>query len=74
VTDTIHIVSPPWDAVNQLNEARLADDPVCGKCAGPLFAGRPLVAKALANRWRGDLTSDPAGTAAAFLVHPKFCT
>jgi hypothetical protein len=32
------------------------------------------MAKAFAKRWRGDLTSDPARTAAAFLVHPKFCT
>jgi thioredoxin 2 len=42
VTDAIHIVCPACDAVNRLDQARLADNPVCGKCAAPLFAGRPL--------------------------------
>ena len=42
MTDAIHIVCPACDAVNRLNQARLADNPVCGKCAAPLFAGRPL--------------------------------
>jgi len=42
VTNPVHIVCPACDAVNRLNQARLADNPVCGKCAAPLFAGRPL--------------------------------
>jgi thioredoxin 2 len=42
VTDSLHIVCPACDAVNRLSQARLADNPVCGKCAAPLFNGRPL--------------------------------
>jgi thioredoxin 2 len=42
MTDPIHIVCPACDAVNRLAPARLADQPVCGKCSAPLFAGRPL--------------------------------
>jgi thioredoxin 2 len=42
VSDPIHIVCPQCDAVNRLAPARLADNPVCGKCAQALFAGRPL--------------------------------
>jgi thioredoxin 2 len=42
MSDPIHIVCPHCDAVNRLAPARLADAPVCGKCAQALFAGRPL--------------------------------
>jgi len=42
MTDSLHIVCPACDAVNRLNQNRLADNPVCGKCAAPLFNGRPL--------------------------------
>ena len=42
MTDSLHIVCPACDAVNRLSQARLADNPVCGKCAAPLFSGRPL--------------------------------
>ena len=42
MSDPIHIVCPQCDAVNRLAPARLADNPVCGKCAQALFAGRPL--------------------------------
>ncbi|MGJ9416188.1 thioredoxin TrxC [Massilia sp. CMS3.1] len=42
MTDPIHIVCPACDAVNRLAPARLLDKPVCGKCAAPLFNGRPL--------------------------------
>lgn len=38
----IHVVCPQCDAVNRLSAERLADAPVCGKCAQALFAGRPL--------------------------------
>ena len=41
-SDLIHIVCPQCDAVNRLAPARLADNPACGKCAQPLFAGCPL--------------------------------
>jgi thioredoxin 2 len=43
-TEPIHVVCPQCDAVNRLAPARLRDAPVCGKCAGPLFSGRPLEA------------------------------
>ena len=42
MTDSLHIVCPACAAVNRLAPARLADNPVCGKCAAPLFTGRPL--------------------------------
>ncbi|MFC5510227.1 thioredoxin TrxC [Massilia jejuensis] len=42
MSDHLHIVCPACDAVNRLAPARLSDQPVCGKCAAPLFAGRPL--------------------------------
>jgi thioredoxin 2 len=37
-----HIVCPHCDAVNRVAGERLADGPVCGKCAQALFAGKPL--------------------------------
>ncbi len=42
MNDPIHIVCPQCEAVNRLAPKRLADQPVCGKCAQALFAGRPL--------------------------------
>ena len=42
MTDSIHIVCPACDAVNRLDQARLLDEPVCGKGAAPLFQARPL--------------------------------
>ena len=42
MTDSLHIVCPACAAVNRLSPARLSDNPVCGKCATPLFTGRPL--------------------------------
>ena len=42
MSEPIHIVCPQCDAVNRLAHERLRDAPVCGKCAQPLFAGRPL--------------------------------
>jgi len=38
----LHIVCPHCDAVNRLAADRLSDQPVCGKCAHALFAGRPV--------------------------------
>ncbi|WP_296949769.1 thioredoxin TrxC [uncultured Massilia sp.] len=37
-----HIVCPHCAAVNRVAAARLADKPVCGKCAQELFVGKPL--------------------------------
>ena len=42
MSDPIHVVCPRCDAVNRLSRERLADAPVCGKCAQALFNGRPL--------------------------------
>jgi len=40
--DPIHLACPSCDAVNRLPPARLRDAPNCGRCARPLFEGRPL--------------------------------
>jgi thioredoxin 2 len=37
-----HIVCPHCDAVNRVAAERLADQPVCGKCAKALFEAAPL--------------------------------
>ncbi|HWJ94721.1 MAG TPA: thioredoxin domain-containing protein, partial [Telluria sp.] len=42
MSDPLHIVCPHCDAVNRVAQARLPDQPVCGKCAQPLFTGHPL--------------------------------
>jgi thioredoxin 2 len=42
MSDPLHIVCPHCDAVNRMERARLADQPVCGKCTRELFLGRPL--------------------------------
>lgn len=36
-----HIVCPHCDAVNRVATDRLGEQPVCGKCAQPLFTARP---------------------------------
>lgn len=40
--DPLHIVCPHCDAVNRLSHERLADGPVCGKCARELFMAKPI--------------------------------
>jgi thioredoxin 2 len=40
--ESLHIVCPQCDAVNRLPPAKLAAEPVCGKCQQLLFTGRPL--------------------------------
>jgi thioredoxin 2 len=40
--DPVHVVCPHCDAVNRIAHERLADQPVCGKCAKALFVARPL--------------------------------
>ena len=42
LTDSLHIVCPHCDAVNRLPAAKLAAQPVCGKCQKPLFTGQPV--------------------------------
>ena len=42
MSDPVHVVCPHCDAVNRLSRERLADQPVCGKCAQGLFVAKPL--------------------------------
>jgi thioredoxin 2 len=42
MSDPLHIVCPHCDAVNRVARERLSDQPVCGKCAQPLFVAKPL--------------------------------
>ncbi|MDD3449996.1 MAG: thioredoxin TrxC [Gammaproteobacteria bacterium] len=42
MSDSTHIVCPHCGAVNRIPSSRLADQPRCGKCRGPLFAARPV--------------------------------
>jgi thioredoxin 2 len=42
MSDPVHVVCPHCDAVNRLSPERLADQPVCGKCAKALFVAKPL--------------------------------
>lgn len=42
MSDPLHIVCPHCDAVNRVAQARLGDQPTCGKCSQPLFSGRPV--------------------------------
>ena len=41
MSDSRHVVCPQCNAVNRVPAERLADGPVCGKCARQLFSGRP---------------------------------
>ncbi len=38
----MHIVCPQCDAVNRLPQARLVENPTCGKCGQPLFNAHPV--------------------------------
>jgi thioredoxin 2 len=42
MSDSLHIVCPHCDAVNRIAQQRLADQPVCGKCARELFMAKPV--------------------------------
>ena len=42
MSEPVHVVCPHCDAINRLSAERLADQPVCGKCAQALFVARPL--------------------------------
>ena len=42
MSEPVHVVCPHCDAVNRIAHERLADQPVCGKCAKALFVARPF--------------------------------
>jgi thioredoxin 2 len=42
MSEQLHIVCPHCDAVNRVDSARLAEQPVCGKCSQALFTGKPV--------------------------------
>lgn len=42
MAQTVTVVCPACAAINRVPAARMADDPVCGKCRAPLFAGLPV--------------------------------
>jgi len=42
MSDSLHVVCPHCDAVNRIPQERLHDAPTCGKCANPVFTGKPL--------------------------------
>lgn len=42
MSESMHVVCPHCDAVNRLPAERLAENPNCGQCRKPLFAGTPL--------------------------------
>jgi thioredoxin 2 len=39
--EALHIVCPHCDTVNRVPSAKMAAQPVCGKCGKALFAGQP---------------------------------
>ncbi|HHJ18327.1 MAG TPA: thioredoxin TrxC [Gammaproteobacteria bacterium] len=45
MSNALHIVCPHCDAVNKFPQARLTQQPKCGKCHQPLFTGHPLELK-----------------------------
>ena len=42
MNDARHVVCPHCGAVNRVPGERLAEQPVCGKCAQALFSGQPV--------------------------------
>ncbi|HID81729.1 MAG TPA: thioredoxin TrxC [Chromatiales bacterium] len=42
MSDSKHIVCPHCNAVNRIPEARMRDNPKCGKCHQPLFTAHPV--------------------------------
>lgn len=41
MSDSKHLVCPACGATNRVPNARLSQEPVCGKCKQPLFAAKP---------------------------------
>lgn len=42
MSDSSHIVCPHCAAINRIPNARLGDDPKCGRCHQPLFQAHPI--------------------------------
>ena len=42
MSNPIHVVCPHCSAVNRLAAERLSENPICGQCKAPLFAGQVL--------------------------------
>ena len=42
MNESVQIVCPHCTTANRVPRARLADNPVCGKCKAPLFEGHPV--------------------------------
>ncbi|MFA5940559.1 MAG: thioredoxin TrxC [Sinimarinibacterium sp.] len=42
MTDSLHIVCPSCDGINRVPRQRLGEQPGCGHCHRPLFAGHPV--------------------------------
>lgn len=42
MADPLHLVCPHCDAVNRVPAKRLGEQPVCGKCAQPIFTAHSL--------------------------------
>lgn len=42
MSDSLHLVCPRCQVVNRLPTARLEQQPNCGQCRQPLFAGHPV--------------------------------
>ncbi len=42
MNDSMHLVCPSCEAVNNLQAERLNDKPVCGRCRQPLFPDAPV--------------------------------
>jgi len=40
--DLTHVACPSCGATNRVPSARLADDPVCGRCGAELLSGQPV--------------------------------
>ena len=40
--DSTHVACPACGATNRVPTARLADDPVCGRCGAELLTGQPI--------------------------------
>jgi len=42
MTDLVHLNCPHCQVLNRIPQARLVDDPKCGKCKTPLLKGKPI--------------------------------
>jgi thioredoxin 2 len=42
MSDSLHLVCPHCNSINRVPTARLGEQPNCGHCHQPIFAGQPL--------------------------------